>query len=148
MRHPLKLFTATIALLTLTLTAAVAATLNLTVEDIRDGEGRIAIAIFNSEAGFPADDEKAIKRVFVPLINPGQSLTIAINDLPPGQYAIALFHDNNLSGKLETNLFGIPRKGYGFSNNINPSLRSARFDEAAFSLPEQGRAMTIKMIYR
>jgi uncharacterized protein (DUF2141 family) len=148
MRHPLQLITAIIVLLASTLTAAVAATLNLTVEDIRDDEGRIAIAIFSGEAGFPSDDAKAVKRVFVPLKNPSRSVTIAINDLPSGQYAIALFHDNNLSGKLETNLFGIPLKGYGFSNNVNPSLRSARFDEAVFTLPEQGRDLTIKMVYR
>jgi len=148
MRNPLQLFPATMVLLALTVTTAVAASLNLTVEGIQDAEGRIAIAIFNSEAGFPDDHEKAVKHFFVPLKKPDRSVTIAINDLPSGQYAIALFHDNNLSGKLETNLFGIPRKGYGFSNNVNPSLRSAYFEEAVFTLLEQGQAMTIKMIYR
>lgn len=138
----------TVGLLVLGMTLTMAAPLNLTVENIRTNEGRIAIAVFNNESGFPNDDSKAVKRVFVPLQKADQATSITINDLAPGQCAIALFHDNNLSGKLETNLFGIPSKGYGFSNNVNPSLRSARFDEAVFTLPEQGGSMKIKLIYR
>lgn len=138
----------TLGLLCLGTAIANAATLTLKVEGIRDTEGRVAIAVFNSESGFPDDETKAIRRVYIPLQQTGQNATTTIKDLAPGNYAIALFHDNNLSGKLETNLFGIPRKGYGFSNNVNPSLRSARFDEAVFTLPEGGGDMAIKLIYR
>ena len=148
MKNIFQLFSFTMTLLALSVSTVLAATLNLTVENIRDAEGRIAIAVFNSETGFPHDDASALKRLYIPLQKPDKTATISINALPAGQYAIALFHDNNLSGKLETNLFGIPIKGYGFSNNINPSLRSARFEEAAFTLPEQGRDLSIKMIYR
>ena len=144
----LHLIIKTLCLLGLGMAAAHAATLTLKVEDLRDTEGRVAIAVFNSESGFPDDDAKAIRRVYVPLQQNGQIVTTTLKDLAPGNYAIALFHDHNLSGKLETNLFGIPRKGYGFSNNVNPSLRSARFDEAVFTLPEEGRDVTIKVIYR
>lgn len=125
-----------------------AATLRVSVEGVRDGQGRIAVAVFNTEAGFPSSDDQAVKRLFVPMNPDGSTPSFILDELPAGRYALALFHDDNLSGKLETNLFGLPKKGYGFSNNVNPTLRSARFDEAAFHLPEQGHAITIKMIYR
>jgi len=50
---------------------------------------------------------------------------LALNDLPSGEYAISVFHDEKRRGKLETNLLGIPLSGVGLANNpqfgpINP----------------------------
>ena len=36
--------------------------------------------------------------------------------LPPGDYAVAAFHDADGNGELGTNILGIPTEGYGFSN--------------------------------
>ena len=41
---------------------------------------------------------------------------VNIKDLKQGQYAFRYFHDENLSGEMETNRLGIPLEGYGFSN--------------------------------
>lgn len=40
--------------------------------------------------------------------------------LPSGTYALALIHDENGNGRLDT-VMGIPREGFGFSNN--PAIR-------------------------
>jgi uncharacterized protein (DUF2141 family) len=148
MHNLYQFFAITIALFALTSATAFAAQLKITVEDMRDAVGRVAIAVYDSDAGFPDDDNRAVKRLFVTLEKSDQPISLTIKDLPAGQYAVALFHDADLSGKLEKNFFGIPRKGYGFSNNVNPSLRSANFEEAVFTLPESGLSLTIKMIYR
>ncbi len=36
-------------------------------------------------------------------------------DISPGTYALAVIHDENGNGKLDTNWVGIPTEGYGFS---------------------------------
>jgi uncharacterized protein (DUF2141 family) len=36
------------------------------------------------------------------------------SDIKPGKYAIAVIHDENCNGELDSNLFGIPTEGYGF----------------------------------
>jgi uncharacterized protein (DUF2141 family) len=36
------------------------------------------------------------------------------SDIKPGNYAIAVIHDENRNGELDTNMFGIPKEGYGF----------------------------------
>lgn len=41
--------------------------------------------------------------------------------LHPGEYAIALMHDENGDSKFNTTVFGIPKEGFGFSNN--PTVR-------------------------
>jgi len=41
-------------------------------------------------------------------------------DIPPGTYALVVIHDENMNGKLDTNWVGIPKEGYGFSNDVKP----------------------------
>jgi uncharacterized protein (DUF2141 family) len=46
--------------------------------------------------------------------------TLSFTNLPSGSYALALIHDENGNGKLDT-MLGIPREGFGFSRN--PAIR-------------------------
>ena len=39
-------------------------------------------------------------------------------NVKPGNYAIAVFHDLNGNGKLDRNLIGLPSEPYGFSNDV------------------------------
>jgi uncharacterized protein (DUF2141 family) len=126
---------------------AAAATLTVAVSGVRDTSGQVAIAVFAGPEDFPKDDTKAIRRIVVPIDGATNSARAVVPDLPAGTYAIAAFHDNNNSGKLETNLFGMPTKGYGFSNNPKPKLRAARYDEARFELPDGGATVEIQLTY-
>ena len=38
-------------------------------------------------------------------------------NLPAGNYAVQVMHDENENNKLDTNFMGMPIEGYGFSNN-------------------------------
>jgi len=126
---------------------AAAATLTVAVTGVKDTSGQVAIAVFAGPEDFPKDDTKAIRRIVVPIDGATNSAKVVVPDLPAGTYAIAAFHDNNNSGKLETNLFGMPTKGYGFSNNPKPKLRAAHYDEARFELPDAGAAVEIQLTY-
>jgi len=59
--------------------------------------------------------------------------SISLPRLARGEYAIAVFHDSNSNGELDT-FAGIPREGYGFSNNPGFRPRAPRFDEAVIQL--------------
>lgn len=65
-------------------------------------------------------------------------------NLPPGRYAVAVSHDINGNRRTDTNLFGIPTEDWGVSNNVRPTLRAPRFDEAAVQVPE-GNPTTIEV---
>jgi len=60
------------------------------------------------------------------------SIEVTIENIPPGEYAISIFHDENDNGKLDTNFIGIPKEPYGFSNNPVIKLRPPTFMEAKF----------------
>ena len=54
-------------------------------------------------------------------------------DIPPGTYALAVIHDENSNGKLDTNWLGIPTEGYGFSNDAKALLGAPSFAAASFA---------------
>ncbi len=56
---------------------------------------------------------------------------LRFNDLPSGDYAIALIHDENSNNKLDT-FMGIPREGFGFSRNPAIRFGPPKFDSAQF----------------
>ncbi len=44
---------------------------------------------------------------------------MSFKGLPEGKYAVRLFHDENVNDELDTNFIGIPKEGYGFSNDAH-----------------------------
>lgn len=120
-----------------------AAPLAVTVDNLRDGDGKVRLSVFVSAAEWlehSTDDHD--------LVSPAQQGGIVFHfDLPPGVYAIACFHDENANGVFDRNFLGLPREGYAFSRNVRPFLRAPSFASASFVLPPEGTSITIHMIY-
>lgn len=116
------------------------------ISGIRNTNGDIGCGIFNSADGFPEEASKAYKTLR--MASPGNSAICQFNDIPPGTYAIAVFHDENANGKLDKNFLGIPREGYGASNNVRPKMSAPTFKDAAFSVKAGGStSLNIDMGY-
>jgi uncharacterized protein (DUF2141 family) len=71
--------------------------------------------------------------------------TVVFDKVPQGKYAIALYHDENLNGIMETSENGIPREGYGFSVKKNFFGRP-KFEQAAFEI-NSNDTLEVKMMY-
>lgn len=72
-------------------------------------------------------------------------LHYAFRSVPVGTYAVAVFHDANGNGKLDTAM-GIPKEGFAFSRNPKMRMRAPRFNEASFE--SNGRSLApLKMKY-
>lgn len=69
------------------------------------------------------------------------------DDAPYGEYAIALFHDEDNDGKLAYGALGIPKEGYGFSNDARGRFGPPSFDKARFKLDSAEKAVSIKVKY-
>jgi uncharacterized protein (DUF2141 family) len=106
--------------------------LTLGVEGLRSTRGMLQVCLTRLPDHFPDCTGDPDKRHYsVPAT---QATGVALADLPPGDYAIAIIHDENSNHKLDT-FMGIPREGVGFSENPPlhfgpPSFRSARFTVA------------------
>jgi uncharacterized protein (DUF2141 family) len=70
-----------------------------------------------------------------------KNMILTFENLPKGEYAISLFHDENSNNKLETNLFGIPIEKYGFSNNKIPFFGTPSYDDSKFILNENKKIL-------
>jgi uncharacterized protein (DUF2141 family) len=57
--------------------------------------------------------------------------------LKSGKYSVSVMNDQNGNKLLDKNLFGIPKEEWGVSNNIRPTLRAPKFEEAAFEIDEK-----------
>jgi len=117
-----------------------AQTLNIQVNKIKNNRGNILLSIYNGEKGFPYQSTSSIKTFSVKSVQ--GSIEVTAKDLPIGQYAVALFHDADGNGKLSTNILGMPKEGYAFSNNASSFLGVPGFKDASFYLR---RDTTIKI---
>ncbi|MBC7919789.1 MAG: DUF2141 domain-containing protein, partial [Ferruginibacter sp.] len=61
--------------------------------------------------------------------------------------AVALMHDENDNHRLDTRWTGIPKEGYGVSNNVQATLRPPRYADAKFRLGKPGVQLEIKVKY-
>lgn len=119
--------------------------LMVTVETVKNDVGQIGVLLFNKAEGFPSSDKASIRQVVLPAKK--GSIQVSFDDLPYGVYAITVMHDENKNLKVDTNILGIPKEGYGFSNNARNLFRAPRFHEAAFEVKSPHQLMRIELIY-
>ena len=68
-------------------------------------------------------------------------------DISPGTYAIAVIHDENMNGKLETHWLGMPAEGYGFSRDAKGLVGAPSFSAASFVYDGRNMHLTISLHY-
>ena len=121
--------------------------LTLRIVGAKDSNGQIAIAVFNGAPGFPGDKSRALRTVQIRIDPITKSAQVTLPDLPRGLYAIAVFHDENMNGQLDKNMFGVPKEGYGFSNISKKAMGAPKFADAKFQLDQPEQSMEIKLLY-
>ena len=114
-------------------TKGVGAEITITVTSVHSDAGDIYARLFNNSEGFPDDDTHAHQTAKVSSVK--GTVKLVFNKIPPGKYAIAIYHDENGNGKMDTNFLGIPKDGYGVSNDAvqhrsKPSFGAAEIDVA------------------
>lgn len=102
--------------------------LRIDIENIKEKEGELIIAIFDCKENFLKKDvyNQSVS------VTGSTSMNIKVK-LPEGEYSIAIFHDTNNNGELDKNIFGWPQEAFGFSNKSMgligpPSYNDTKFD--------------------
>ncbi|QLG45097.1 DUF2141 domain-containing protein [Costertonia aggregata] len=106
--------------------------LSVSVTGVKNSKGKIRIAAYDKAKGFlkfdsvfAAESAQAVKGT--------TNLTL---NLPKGKYALAVFHDENDNGKLDTNWLGIPKEKVAFSKAKMKTFGPPSFEECAFTVEE------------
>jgi uncharacterized protein (DUF2141 family) len=116
------------------------AKLTVVVDSLSSKQGEVCMRIYAKEQGFPQSATGVVQSGCTKIT--GRVATKEFYGLKYGTYAVALFHDEDGNGKLNTNFLGIPREGFGISNNPIVKLSAPKFKSASFFL--RGNA-TIKI---
>ncbi|MFO7760252.1 MAG: DUF2141 domain-containing protein [Desulfobia sp.] len=120
--------------------------IHVKIPNIKNSTGNIACGIFESPEGFPNKFLCSAKAIIIKKIQKTKA-QCDFSDIPPGTYAIGVIHDENMNGELDTNWFGIPTEGYGFSNTTIDEFGAPAFSAAGFHYDGQNLNLTIKLEY-
>ncbi len=113
---------------------------------IRNSAGTVACALFKGPDGFPTEYMHSATNIMMIKVQDRQARCDFL-DIPPGTYALAVIHDENMDGKLATNWAGIPTEGYGFSNDAKALMSAPSFEAARFAYDGRTLDMTISLNY-
>jgi len=138
------LFTLVIAVvISIIANLANSADLTVIVERVRNSNGEIRLAIFDTPDQFPQGKKLDSKNVPAKL----GEVTVHFENLSPGNYAVAIHHDENSDKKMNTNFIGWPQEGYGFSNDARVIFSSPVFEAASFDLDFADKTIRLKVVY-
>lgn len=124
-------------------------TLNVHVVKLNNNKGVVRVALYNSEKAYNADKGSgagAFKREVVK-IDKLESFC-SFSNLPFGEYAVKLFHDEDNSGRFKKNIFKVTCVQYGYSNNHRVITLPPSFKKAKFQLSSEKKDIEIFMQQR
>jgi uncharacterized protein (DUF2141 family) len=116
------------------------------IPNIENSTGVVACALFESPEGFPTEFLSSATNITMIKIRDTQARCNFL-DIPPGTYALAVIHDENMDGKLGTNFVGIPTEGYGFSSGAEATMSAPSFEAASFLYDGKNLDLTISLTY-
>jgi uncharacterized protein (DUF2141 family) len=99
--------------------------LTVEIDGFRNDDGHVMVKLINQEEEMVANKIAGIAD--------GKS-TIVFENVPSGTYALSYFHDENDNEDLDTNFFGMPKEGFGFSNNAKGRMGPPKLKDQLFTV--------------
>ncbi len=118
-----------------------AAKLEVVVANVRSGKGHVRVAACSADT-FLKDFCQWNGEVRAA---PGEVMVTL--EVPPGVWAVQAYQDEDGSGKVTRNFFGIPTEGLGFSNDAPFRFGPPKFADAAFRLEPGGGRIRLTLRY-
>ena len=118
-------------------------TVDIDLSGLRSERGALHVCLTRKPAHFPdcKSDPAALRSSVA-----ASSHHLHLDHVPPGRYAIAVFHDENSNRNLDK-FAGIPKEGFAFSRNPSIKFRAPRFEEVAIDLTPGRNQARLKMHY-
>lgn len=111
--------------------------LTIEITELKNSDGEILLELSDAE-------KNTIKEISQEILN--DKCIITIENLSPGEYTFKYFHDANSNKKMDTNFIGMPKEGFGFSNNAMGMFGPPSHRKMLFKI-ETDTKMKCKAIY-
>lgn len=118
--------------------------LSVQLTGLRNAKGTVHLCLTSSATRFLRcqDDGAALARS----VPAEHAHSLDLGKVRPGTYALLIVHDENGNGKLDMTM-GIPREGFGFSNNPAMRPRAPKWEEIRFAMPGGALRQQVRMRY-
>ena len=128
----------------LTLSAAPAPVfVDVSVEGQRNTRGLLRACLTRNPEHFPdCEDDPAAVNTSVP----AGDHRFRLGPVARGAWALALFHDENGNGKLDT-VLGVPKEGFAFSRNPPLTFGPPKFERASVTVGERDVEAPVRLRY-
>jgi uncharacterized protein (DUF2141 family) len=115
------------------------------ISEISSTKGKIMLSVFKDNKSF--DDEQPYKTFsFDKKLIANGKLSVSCK-IPFGTYGFALVDDENANGKMDKNMIGIPKEGFGFSNFFLTKMKKPIFNDFKFVHSASNNEVNIKIKY-
>jgi uncharacterized protein (DUF2141 family) len=109
----------------------------INLSGMQNTNGKVNVALYKSSSTFN-NPNQAFRELFLNFT--GNSMVISLDSLDQGEYAFALFHDENNNQQLDQNFLSIPTEGFAFSNNAMGSFGPPSWTQSKFIIPKNSTA--------
>jgi uncharacterized protein (DUF2141 family) len=116
------------------------------ITGFRNSKGLLGAELFTSSNGWPEDVDKSFRHDHFPI--QGDHATARFDHIPAGKYGLVVLHDENENRKLDRNLLGIPKEGFGFANNPHVFLSAPPIEKATIPVTCPTTTTEIRLIYK
>ena len=137
----MKTITTLIAVLMTTLLFAQEEGVTVTVvfDKLLNDQGKVSASLFDEATFMRAAPLNAAEGK-----PENKTITLVLEDVAPGEYAIITLHDFNENGRMDFQENGMPKEPYGMSNN--PQIFGPpNFEEAKFTVGTEDQTLHITM---
>jgi len=116
--------------------------IRISIINLRNEKGHVLVSLFRDGAGYPDDATKAFRKIKLDIS--GKKASVLFTGLPAGNYAVSILHDENDDQKMNKTSLGLPKEGYGFSNNVVGAFGPPSWSRASFVHKQGG--LTVREI--
>ncbi len=119
--------------------------LSIAIDGLRNTRGTVLMCITANAAAFPdCSGDPLATRLRMPAASVTGDMRVAIHGA--GTYAVAVIHDENGNGRLDTMMM-MPREGFGFSRNPRIRMGPPRFNDASFPVNDTPVRQALRVRY-
>ena len=129
------------------ISAAAAAELQVVINGVRSGDGRLMVDVYSTEEKYKANAGNGNGDYRIDVTARQGSVTAILANVPAGRYGATVIHDENANDKLDTNFLGIPSEGVGASNDAKGSFGPPDFTDMVFAVSDPNGTITINLDY-
>jgi uncharacterized protein (DUF2141 family) len=115
----------------------------ISVTNVASDKGVITVCLFNNSDAFPQKPNLAYKCTTTNAQK--GTIDIKIDGIKPSEYAIAVHHDKNKDGKVNTNFLGIPTEAVGASNGAKGTMGPPKYKDAALRIEKNTKVIGIAL---